>query len=178
MDYTENIYGVINGMVKTGIITDSGKVMIKNLVNPSSFFGICGLAGQQHRSEFAQSLNASSTVVSIPVKQIRILMRENELFLQAVVQLVGKALCQAENRLEMLLTSDVRTRIMSFLKEQVKENTDSNQVETMLRFGLTQHDIAQMIGATRQTVAIILNEMRKENLIDFSRKKFVIKSCL
>jgi hypothetical protein len=33
-----------------------------------------------------------------------------------------------------------------------------------------------MIGATRQTVAMVLNEMRKDDKIEFNRKEIVVKS--
>jgi CRP/FNR family transcriptional regulator, cyclic AMP receptor protein len=178
MDYSENIYGVMEGMIKTGIEIDGGKTMVKRIICAGEIVGLEGITGSQRRTEFAQALNGGTTIMCVPVNIVKELMHVNEQFMLAVVHLVGKNLQQSESRLESLLTADVRTRIMHFLKEHVRGNGSGDQLETLLRFGLTQQDIAQMIGATRQTVAIIMNEMRKENLIDFSRKKIVVKSLL
>lgn len=174
MEPAGHLYGVVDGMVKTGIRTDDGREMIKHLIRPGSLFGTDGILGRQRHPEFAKTLNAPAVVMAIPVQIIKDLMAENVQFLETIIQVVAKTLQQTETRLEVLLTADVRTRIVHFLKG----NTDNEQeihLDKLQRFGLTQQDIALMIGATRQTVAIILNDMRKQNLIDFTRKEFVIK---
>ena len=174
MEPARHIYGVVDGMVKTGIRTDDGKEMIKHLIRSGNLFGTDGILGRLRHNEFAKTLNAPAMVMAIPVQIVKDLMAENVPFLEAIIQVVAKTLQQTETRLEVLLTADVRTRIVHFLKG----NTDIEQeihLDKLQRYGLTQQDIALMIGATRQTVAIILNEMRKQNLIDFTRKEFVIK---
>jgi CRP/FNR family transcriptional regulator len=175
-DPTDRVYLLLKGIIKTGILLPDSKEIVRNLVKPGDFFGFGGILDQKNHSEFAKSLNVDIQVLSIPTTDFLGIMWRSSAFAQGVIQMVGKALASSEARLEMLLTSDVRTRIAYFLKENAQ--TDSNQegIETLLRFGLTQQDIAHMIGATRQTVALVLNELRKENRIDFSRKKFVLKN--
>lgn len=174
MEPADYIYGVMDGMVKTGIKTDDGREMIKHLIRPGSLFGIAGIIGSQRHTEFAKTLNAPAMVMAVPVQIIKDLMAQNIQFLGAIIQLVAKTLHQTESRLEVLLTADVRSRILHFLKGN-PDNEQEIHIDKLQRFGLTQQDIALMIGATRQTVAIILNDMRKQNLIDFTRKEFVIK---
>lgn len=174
MELADHIYGVMDGMVKTGIKTEDGKEMIKHLIRPGSLFGNDGILGRQRHTEFAKTLNAAAVIMAVPVPVVRNLMAENIQFLEAVIQVVAKALQQTETRLEVLLTADVRTRIVHFLKGN-SDNEQEIHLDKLQRYGLTQQDIALMIGATRQTVAIILNDMRKQNLIDFTRKEFVIK---
>jgi CRP-like cAMP-binding protein len=61
----------------------------------------------------------------------------------------------------------------------LKENADSRGrqvgLETMIKHSLTQQDIANLVGASRQTVAAILNELRKSNLIHFNRNTILIR---
>ena len=45
----------------------------------------------------------------------------------------------------------------------------------MIKHSLTQQDIANLVGASRQTVAAILNELRKSNLIHFNRNTILIR---
>jgi len=40
---------------------------------------------------------------------------------------------------------------------------------------LTQQDIANLVGASRQTVTAVLNELKKSNLIYFNRNTILIR---
>jgi CRP-like cAMP-binding protein len=69
----------------------------------------------------------------------------------------------------------VRTRIVEFLKENADSRGRQVGLETMIKHSLTQQDIANLVGASRQTVAAILNELRKSNLIHFNRNTILIR---
>ncbi|MCB0680661.1 MAG: winged helix-turn-helix domain-containing protein, partial [Saprospiraceae bacterium] len=47
--------------------------------------------------------------------------------------------------------------------------------ETLLKHCLTQQDIANITGTSRQTVTSVLNELKKENLIYFNRRSILIR---
>lgn len=175
-DATDRVYLLLKGIIKTGILLSDNKEVVRNLIKPGEFFGFGGILEQKKHAEFAKSLNADIQVLSIATNDFIQIMSKSSAFAQGVIQMVGNALVRSESRLEMLLTSDVRTRIAYFLKENAQTDNSQDGIETLLRYGLTQQDIAHIIGATRQTVALVLNELRKENRIDFSRKKFVLKN--
>ena len=40
---------------------------------------------------------------------------------------------------------------------------------------LTHQDLASMIGSTRETVSLILSQLRREGVIEYGRKKFVMQ---
>lgn len=175
-DPTDRVYLLLKGIIKTGISVPDNKEIVRSLIRPGDFFGFGGILDQKKHAEFAKSLNADIQVLSIATTDFIHIMSKSAAFAHGVIQMVGNALARSESRLEMLLTSDVRTRIAYFLKENAQTDNSQDGIETLLRYGLTQQDIAHIIGATRQTVALVLNELRKENRIDFSRKKFVLKS--
>jgi CRP-like cAMP-binding protein len=45
----------------------------------------------------------------------------------------------------------------------------------MIPTRLTHKDIAALTGTSRQTVTTILNDMKEKNLINFDRKKILIR---
>lgn len=160
----DRIYLLLSGYIKTGIILPDEKEVAKQLVQPGDFLGIGTIMNHPVHEEFAKTLSVEAKVLSVSKADFTTLMARNPRFLQAVLQMAGKTLARSEARLEMLLTSDVRTRLDTFLKEHKRHHSDFNGLETLLSFGLTQQDIAHMIGATRQTVALILQEQRKARL--------------
>lgn len=167
---------LLEGVIKNGIILPDGKELIQHIFKPLDFFGFGSLTGKSVRVHYAKSLSPYCTILTIPCETVTQLMHQSEQFSKGVIETIAKALYRSEKRLEVLLTADVRTRIAFFLEENITSNNAPIPIETLLHEGLTQQDIATMIGATRQTVAMVLNEMRKDDKIDFNRKKIVIKS--
>ncbi|MEY3238595.1 MAG: hypothetical protein RIR11_33 [Bacteroidota bacterium] len=167
---------LLDGVIKNGIILPDGKELIQHIIKPLDFFGFGSLTGKSTRVHYAKTLSQYCTVLTIPCEIIGQLMRQSESFSKGIVEIVAKALFRSEKRLEVLLTADVRTRISFFLEDNLTRNNSPIPIETLLHEGLTQQDIATMIGATRQTVAMVLNEMRKDDKIEFNRKEIVVKS--
>ncbi len=167
---------LLKGCLKKGTQLSDGKELIQHLVRPKDYFGFDRLIGHNERPHFAKSLTRS-TVLFVPTVLVERIMDESSDFSAAILQMVANAVRRSETMLSVLLTGDVRTRILYFLEEHtqplVEGDTPSDNLE---HEGLTQLEIAQMIGATRQTVALVLNELRKENRIDFTRRNIVLKT--
>ncbi len=166
---------LVNGAVKIGIFSPDGREIIKNIQHPYTVFGELGITGEQQRAEFASAMNQDVTYFRVKVSDFRQLMHENFQLAQAVMLYLGDRLRKAERQWESLILKDVRTRIVEFLKESAGERGRQVGFETLVKHGLTQQDIANLVGASRQTVTAILNELRKSNLIHFNRNSILIR---
>ena len=111
----------------------------------------------------------------VRAEDFRTLMQRNFQLSQAMILFLGDRLRRAERHWESLILKDVRTRIVDFLKEAAGERGRQVGYETLLKHGLTQQDIANLVGASRQTVTAILNELKKSNLIHFNRNSILIR---
>jgi len=98
-------------------------------------------------------------------------MRNNFELTNAILKLFGDRLRRAELQQQALINKDVRARIVDF----IKENAAQRHTERLSLNGLTQADIANLVGASRQTVTAVLNELRKTNVIAFSRRDISIQ---
>jgi CRP/FNR family transcriptional regulator, cyclic AMP receptor protein len=177
-DSNDALCFLLKGHLKKGIFLPDGKELVQYLIHPNEFFGFDRLTGHPVRPHYTKSLTGPVSVLMVPVLVVERMMARNEQFSLAILELVAKAVKRSELFLDILLTADVRTRITYFLKENtLTGNGQAAEMDTMLHEGLTQQEIAHMIGATRQTVALVMNELRKENKIDFNRRKIVIKSA-
>jgi CRP/FNR family cyclic AMP-dependent transcriptional regulator len=74
-----------------------------------------------------------------------------------------------------LIFKDARSRIVSFLHEVVAERGRRVGYEMLLKHSLTHQDIANITCTSRQTVTLVLNELRKENLIYFNRGRILVR---
>ncbi|HMX39695.1 MAG TPA: Crp/Fnr family transcriptional regulator [Saprospiraceae bacterium] len=165
----------ISGAVKIGIYSPDGREIIKNIAHPYGVFGELTLTGEKCRVEFAAAMNREVDYLEVKAADFQQLMDNNAGLAQAVMAYLGDRLRRAERQWESLILKDVRSRIVEFLKESADQRGRQVGYETLVKHGLTQQDIANLVGASRQTVTAILNELRKSNLIHFNRNTILIR---
>ena len=68
-----------------------------------------------------------------------------------------------------------RTRIVEFLRDWATEKGKKVGFETMMKNYLTHKDIASLTGTSRQTVTTILNELKEKNIINFDRRRILVR---
>lgn len=77
-----------------------------------------------------------------------------------------------ERRLEILLFKDAKTRLIEFLNDLKEEfGTQDENGKKVVIHPYTQSDIAKLIGTSRPTLNILLNELKENKVISFGRKK-------
>ena len=82
---------------------------------------------------------------------------------------------KVERRLESLVFKDARSRVVEFIREMAEEKGQKVGFETMIKSHLTHKDIASLTGTSRQTVTTILNELKEKNIINFDRRRILIR---
>ena len=169
------VYFVTEGVVKTGTINEEGKEVIKNILYPGEMFGELGLSGMLERPDFAASLKSKVEIIRIPVKVLKDLITRNPEVGLRMIEKLGARITRSEKRLEQLVFDDARTRIVGFLHEQAAKNGLKFADETLIRHGFTHQDMANITGTSRQLVTIVLNELKKDNLINFDRSSILIR---
>lgn len=172
---TDKIYFLVRGIVKIGTKSEDGREVIKAVLHPIAFFGELGLVGATHRKDFAQVMNKDAHFFTISVSEFRRMMFTNHRLCMNVLSMVGERLRKAEQRLEALIFKDARSRIIDFLKDTAAQRGQKVGYELMFKHCLTQQDIANITGTSRQTVTSVLNELRKDNLIYFNRRSILIR---
>lgn len=168
------IYMIAEGQVRIGHYLDDGQVVVKSILTPGEIFGELALAGEETRGDFAQAMR-ETVVCPLSIEELRNLMYDNRELSFRLLKLVGLRLMKLERKIELLVFKDARTRIIEFLKDAAAWKGKKVGYETMIPTRLTHKDIAALTGTSRQTVTTILNELKDQNLINFDRKKILIR---
>ena len=172
---SHTIFFLVKGTVKIGTHSSDGREVIKSILHPTAMFGELGLVGEIRRQDFARAMNEEVKICALKVQDFQKLMQSNHLLCLKVISLLGGRLRTAENRLEALIFKDARTRIIDFLKDSVEKRGRRIGYEMLLKHSLTQQDIANLTGTSRQTVTSVLNDLRKSDLIYFNRRSILIR---
>ena len=174
-DASDYIFFLAKGTVKIGTHSTDGKEVIKAILHPTAMFGELGIIGEEKRQDFARAMNEDVHYCVLRVEDFRHFMQTNHALCLKILSLVGNRLRKAETRLEALIFKDARTRIIEFLRDSAQTRGRQVGYEMLLKHSLTQQDIANITGTSRQTVTAVLNDLRKSNLIYFNRKSILIR---
>jgi len=166
---------LIKGRIKTGTFSQDGREVIKEILHPGAVFGDLALAGEHMRSDYAQVLYDEAEFLAIKVTDFQQLMSTNQRLLFACLQHIMHRLQRVEERLAKLVLKDARERIIEFLVETADKEGRQVGFETLVKHHLTQQDIANITGTSRQTVTSVFNDLRKSNLIHFNRNSILIR---
>ena len=175
-DRSDKLFFLVKGSIKISAQFDEEREVIKGILHPLAMFGELCVVGEQERTDFASSQNGEVHYFSLRLEDFKNLMKGNFNFSHSVLQLVGKRLRRAEGRLESLIFKDARARIIDFLKDSAfSQGRRIGLDEMLVKHSLTQQDIANITGTSRQTVTSVLNDLKKSNLIHFTRRSFLIR---
>ena len=172
---SNSLFFLLKGTIKIGSHSLDGKEIIKSIIHPKALFGEMCLMGEEKRLNFAKAMNENIEYLTINAAEIEEMMKINPRLGTEFMALIGKRLKTAERRLEALIFKDARSRIIDFLKDNIAKRGRKVGFEMMFKHSLTQQDIANLTGTSRQTVTSVLNELRKENLIYFNRKSILVR---
>ena len=92
-----------------------------------------------------------------------------------VVKVLGELLNNSINIIEGLVFKDVKQRLYDFLLNAVAERGKEHSDGVIIELGLSTEDIALLIGTTRQTISMLMNELIKAGHIRrLDRQNFLI----
>lgn len=175
-DSAKNVYLIEKGKVKIGYYNETGEEVVKAILSRGEIFGETAILGESKRAEFAQSIDNSTSICPVGVNAMHDLMRNNQTFSLKIYKVIGFRLKKLERRLQLLLFKDAKTRLIEFLDELCSDyGYDCEKTgDKVIHHPYTQKDIASLIGTSRPTLNILLNELKEENIIEFTRKEIRI----
>jgi CRP/FNR family transcriptional regulator len=175
ISYGEGGYTRIHFLVKGKVkITDaSGNTeneLIKDILTEPDIFGDLGLEGKLVNDECAEALTANTIICSFQVSDFRRILEENPAMVLGFARKVNSKLQRLENRHADLVFLDTKDRLIRFIKNWAR--SDGNRIgdKIVLNNYLTHSDIAGFIATSRQSVNMLLNELRTSGLLCYNRK--------
>ena len=165
------IYFVKEGNIRIGYIDDSGREVIKEIIQQGELFGQVTLEKNNLNGEFAQAYKTGVCLCAFSIEDFQNLLQKKPAIALKYTKQVGGKLRQIENRLINLLNKDVKTRLISFLWQLVQKQHTGTANEVCIPNYLTHEDIANLIGSSRQTVTTLINELTTEGLITYTRNE-------
>ncbi len=132
------------------------------------------LGGLDVRTERAVTMEEAE-VLRLPIAVARSLMEADPTLGAAVLALLLARQREVEDRIESLLFRNVEGRVAEFLLQAVERWGVPNPHGILISAPITHQEIAQVIGATRETVTLTLGALRRDGLLDVSGRRLIVR---
>ena len=175
-DRAEFVYILKQGRVKLSVLSESGREIAIDIIQPGEIFGEFALVDDSLRSNMAQALD--DVVIWIFAKHdfTRFLTGQPKLAMN-YIKLVGDRRRRMEKKLSDITSKAVSGRICELLHELATGSAEIEAVASDYLVPLTHQDVASLIGAARQTTTTILNDLERRGIIELGRGWIRVK-CL
>ncbi len=169
----EMVYVIKKGRVKVSRYSPDGKEQILTLLEPGEVFGEFALG---HATEPVHVEAFEDTLICGMRREdfLALIRRQPELMLQ-VINVLAERLRAAEDEIADLAFRDVPGRLASLLLRLAQVYSHQSPAGHRLALRLTHQDMAAMIGATRETVTVVLSRFREDGLIAFDQRHIIIR---
>ena len=170
-DPADYVYMVDSGEIRLFDKSAAGKSRLLEILGPSDLFGLSALAMLPSYEKESISVG-NSAVRAIPVVSLRkALAADGELALQ-FIQILALQLQNLWKRGGTCLFRNSRIRLIQKLI-WFANSPAARQGPNGVELHITHEELAQAIGATRETVTLCLTGLRKQSLIETRRNCLV-----
>ena len=172
----DDLFCILDGQVKLGRVSRDGRELTTALMTAGEFFGpALGARGVREAPETAAA-RGPVTVWRVAAKEFNQLMLNQPALGSRMVVALARRQRQMERRLECFAFKRAEARLAETLRELsgAFEPRCEHGFGTHIR--LTQQELADLVGATRPVVSTILNRLRKQGVLGYSREYLCVRS--
>lgn len=164
-DAGDRIYLLKRGVVKISTLTDDGKEIILALLRKGEVFGEESVLEDAPRDHMAEAYEDALICVITRQDFMGILRAHPEMAFK-VTKLVGFRLKTLRNRVEGLLFKGAPARLAQTLLDLARDHGVKDAEGILLPLRLSQQDLANLIGVTRESVNLALADFRERGLVE------------
>ena len=168
-------YVIKTGTIKTYNISPQGEEQIISLGSSSDILPEAWFLGEAAVAYYFYEAFTDSMVYTIPREELVQKVENNPELARHLLQHFMRLHIGARvhiNALEQPRSRDKLVHLLHYLMLRFGKEESKNKVSINLR--LTHQTLADMIGATRETVATELTRLRKEKVVDYRQQLYII----
>lgn len=163
-DPGDALFVVRSGRVKVVLLAEDGREVILGLLGVGEHFGELSLIDDQPRSAHVIAME-QSTILVLRRDDFRRRVEASAVVAWALLQELSRRLRRADDKIGTLVLLDVPGRIARMLLEAALECGND-----LIEKPLTHQTIAQVIGASRETVSRALREFQDKGWVTSERR--------
>jgi CRP/FNR family transcriptional regulator len=163
---------LLDGRIKlTRADPRTGRELILFIVGPGEVFGMPATGSAEPTSAVALD---QSTVGRMRTSDFERLTRNPEFAIE-MARLAADRLAHVTARLDEMVFRDVHTRLARLLLRLANDFPGERGGVAAIDVRLTQQDLADLIGSTRESASLAVNNFKRQGLIDIRQRVIFIR---
>jgi CRP/FNR family cyclic AMP-dependent transcriptional regulator len=172
-DQGDSLYIILSGKVRVYCTDEDGNEVTLGTRGPGEYFGELALIDEEGRT--ASVMTQSPCTFSVLGKSVfKDLLSEDPDMALRIIEVLSRRVRQLTEDVKSLALLDVYGRVARVLMDQAVPSGDKLVIEEKL----TQQEIANRVGASREMVARILKELSSGDYISSEGKRLIINKPL
>ena len=169
----ERLYLISDGKVKLGQTSPDGRESLMAVLGPGEMFGELSLFDPGLRTSTATALT-DATVFALGNEQLMPLLEGRPEVAAALLQALARRLRRTNEAMADLVFSDVPGRVAKALMELGEKFGTLTPEGLLVTHDMTQEELAQLVGASRETVNKALAEFGNRGWIRLESRQVLI----
>jgi CRP/FNR family cyclic AMP-dependent transcriptional regulator len=176
-DPGDALFVIAAGQVKIFVTSEQGDEMVLVTLREPDVFGELALVDGGPRSASAEALRALQLVV-LARSTFYTMLEGNMPLIESLMKAIGQQFRRVSDQTADFMFLDLHGRVAKLLvrfmqHEAAAAERDAASVE--LDLGLTQRELASMVGGSRQSISQILHAFERRGSIEIRGRNIVIK---
>ena len=173
-DDMPRLFQVLNGHVKLLSIGESGGEFVKAILPAGDYFGPGLSCDPTAPCEETAIARGATRILSLPGNVLNESDEPDAELYAGVVRSLAKQKRFQERRLERLRLGDMRCRVAGMIQTLAIHYGGPCMHGHSIDFRMTQDELANLVGASRQVVSGILHEFKELGIISYTRSYICI----
>jgi CRP-like cAMP-binding protein len=167
----DTFYFIESGEVRLYDVIDANTERLLDILGPSGWLGTAVLANLPGYKTRAVA-ETRCVLWTIPAANLRKVLLENGEMAMQVMQNLAQRLLQAWSQGSRMVFDDCRQRLIQTLVRFSKTPAARPAAEGVV-LRITHKQLAQAVGAARETVSVCLTELRNKNFVRTGRNQLI-----
>lgn len=173
-DVPDGLYLVMRGRVRISLMDENGREITLSTLKGGRFFGEMALFDESPRSADVETLEETDFLILKKSHFLEMIEKSPSIARNILKEMSGR-LREADDKIRNLALYDVAGRLARILIDIAKkEGVISKEKNVATLPELSQQELANMIGASRETVSRVLNRFQERGLVTITRKQIIL----
>ncbi len=174
-DWANALYILKEGRIKITYIAKDGRELTIDILEPGDIFGELTMAEDEERRTSAEAIE-DSLICTISTEAFEAFLSMKPHISLTITKWMGSRLRKIENRFEKLIFQDVPTRLTSLLNDLADKYGEEVEEGLKITIKLSHQEMANLIGAARETVTLEINNMKRRGKIMVKERSYIMPS--
>ncbi|MCC6138986.1 MAG: Crp/Fnr family transcriptional regulator [Nitrospira sp.] len=164
-------YVVRSGYVRLLAIGEGGNQFTRMLLGKGAIFGDLPFSPAMSMKEDSAMTSGATSIFEFHRQELEAAVRRDDAFCEALLEVYGRQLGILDRRVQWQFTVPLRRRVAMILLDLMEfgRSPCPHHGGFLMDIRMTHEELAELVGAARQVVTAILNDLRADGLLSYTR---------